>query len=351
MCHRFVAPSQFETRQTPYLIEVSTYAFLRLGALLSLLGLIVSCAPTVSTTLPSLTDLPPPARLPGLGRSAYVLLEGERIYYEVGGQGSPVVLVHGIGAGNSSHLWRQNTAAITKQHRVYAFDWPGFARSGARAIQYTNDLYTKVLTAFIREVVREPVAIVAGSLGSDYSIRVAAENPDLITRMLLSNPTGYDQFGSGDKEGRAFLTTNSRRNQEFYDRLSQSFLGDLIFSTVASEGGLNFFLYFFVYLNQGLVTPDLTQIYLQNLQGPSKQYAPFSFFAGFLEQPLSDFWPRTRQPTLLVWGSDDVFTPIRFAEPMLKARPEVRMEVLPARAIPYDEAFEAFNRIALGFLR
>lgn len=316
-----------------------------------LIGLLIGCAPTVSTALPSLTETPPSARLPGLEQSAYVLLEGERIYYEVGGRGSPVVLVHGIGAGNSSHLWRQNTAALAKEHRVYAFDWPGFARSGARAIQYTNDLYTRVLTAFIQEVVKEPVAILAGSLGSDYSIRVAAENPSLVTRMVLSNPTGYDQFGSGDKESRAFLTTTSRRNQDFYNRLSQSFLGDLIFSAVASEGGLNFFLYFFVYLNQGLVTPDITQIYLQNLQGQSKQYAPFAFFAGFLEQPLPEYWPRTQQPTLLVWGSEDVFTPIRFAEPMLKARPEVRLEILPTRAIPYDEAWETFNRIALEFLR
>jgi pimeloyl-ACP methyl ester carboxylesterase len=315
------------------------------------MALLIGCAPSASIMVPSLTETALSPRLPGLERSAYVLLEGERIYYEVGGQGSPVVLVHGIGAGNSSHLWRQNTAALAKEHRVYAFDWPGFARSGARAIQYTNDLYSNILTAFIRDVVKEPVSIIAGSLGSDYSIRVAAENPSLIKRMLLSNPTGYDQFGTGDKEGRAFLTTTSRRNQDFYDRLSQSFLGDVIFSSIASEGGLNFFLYFFVYLNQRLVTPDITQIYLQNLQGNAKQFAPFSFFAGFLEQPITDYWPRTQQPTLLIWGSDDVFTPIRFAEPMLKARPGVRLEVLPARAIPYDEAAEAFNRIALGFLR
>jgi len=317
----------------------------------ALLSSLLGCAPAISTEVPSLGETPPAPRLPGMERSAYVLLEGERVYYEVGGKGSPVVLVHGIGAGNSSHLWRQNTAALAQQHRVYAFDWPGFARSGARARQYTNDLYTQVLRAFLQQVVGEPAAVVAGSLGSDYTIRVAAESPQLITRMLLSNPTGYDQFGTGDKESRALLTTTSRRNQELYDRFSQTFLGDVVFSLLASEGGLNFFLYSFVYLDQNRVTPELTQIYLQNLQSSSKQYAPFSFFAGFLEQPVPDLWPRTKQPTLLVWGSEDVFTPIRFAEPMLKARPEVRLEVLPARAIPYDEAFERFNQIALAFLQ
>lgn len=315
---------------------------------LTLLVSLAACVPVASS--PTTTQTPPAPRLPGMQQSAYVTLAGERVYYEVGGSGTPVVLVHGIGAGNSSHLWRRNTLALSQKHRVYAFDLPGFARSGASAKQYTNDLYTQVVREFLREVVRQPAAVIAGSLGSDYTIRVAAENPELITRMLLSNPTGYDLIEGNNREGRAVITTTSRRNQNFYNQLTQTPLGDIIFSLVASEGGLNFFLYFSVYWNSDLATPEVTQLYLQNLQGPNKQYAPFSFFAGFLEQPVVNLWPQTKQPTLLVWGADDVFTPIRFAEPMRRDRPDVRFEVLRGRAIPYEEDFARFNALALEFL-
>ncbi len=316
---------------------------------------LVACAPS-STIAPDATLAAPAPRLPGMTESRYVTLEGERVYYEMGGplsqtKGLPVVFVHGIGAGNSSHLWRENTAALAKDHRVYAFDWPGFARSGARPIQYTNDLYVGVLKDFIRDVVREPVALVAGSLGSDYAIRVSAENPELVTRLIVSNPSGYDINEPENKDGRTLLTTTSKRNQELYDRFANTFLGGVIFSTLKADSGLNFFLYNYVYLDWRRVTPELTAIYQQNLDGPNKQYAPFSFFSGFLEQRVGEFWPKLKQPTLLVWGSEDIFTPIRFADDFLKARPDVKLEVLKARAIPYDEDANRFNQLATEFLK
>lgn len=315
------------------------------------LTLTAACAPATSSNAPAITEAPPAARLPGMEKSEYALLAGERVYFEVGGQGSPVVMVHGIGAGNSSHLWRENTAQLTKTHRVYAFDFPGFARSGARAIQYTNDLYTNVLKEFIRDVVKAPTMVVAGSLGADYTIRVAVENPELISRMLLSNPSGYDLNKPSNKAGRTLLSTTSARNQGLYDQFANTFLGDIIFTTLQSPAGLNFFLYNYVYLDWRRVTDDLTNIYRENLQGANKKYAPFSFFAGFLEQPVVELWSKATQPTMLVWGKDDIFTPIRFATPMLEARKDVRFEVLNARAIPYDEDFKRFNQLAEEFLK
>jgi pimeloyl-ACP methyl ester carboxylesterase len=316
-----------------------------------ILAVLVSCAPATSANAPSVSDTVPAARLPGMEKSEYVMLAGERVYFEVGGQGSPVVMVHGIGAGNSSHLWRENTAQLAKTHRVYAFDFPGFARSGARAMQYTNDLYTDVLREFIRDVVKERSMVVAGSLGADYTIRLAVESPELISRMLLSNPSGYDLNKPENKQGRTLLTTTSARNQGLYDQFATTFLGDLIFTTLQSPAGLNFFLYNYVYLDWKRVTDNLTNIYRENLQGPNKKFAPFSFFAGFLEQPVVDLWAKTRQPTLLVWGKDDIFTPIRFATPMLEARKDVKFEVLNARAIPYDEDYKRFNQLAEEFLK
>lgn len=317
---------------------------------LAFIVFISACAPVAAPLHSNEIDTAPPARLPGLSQSGYVTLQGERIYYEKGGAGTAVVLVHGIGAGNSSHLWRKNTESLSKSHRVYAFDWPGFARSGARATLYTNDLYVSILKDFIREVVGQPAAIVAGSLGSDYAIRAAVEEPELISKLLLTNPTGYDLVNPENKEGRAFITTTDSRNQAFYDQLTTSFLGPFIWSILNTDGGLDFFLLNYVYLDRSLVSPEITQIYLENLQGPHKDYAPFAFFAGFLEQPVLDFWPRLTQETLLVWSPDDIFTPIRYAEPMLADRPEVRLELLTGRAIPYEEDAERFNALAKDFL-
>jgi pimeloyl-ACP methyl ester carboxylesterase len=126
---------------------------------------LAACAPFATTA-----EMPPMPRLPGMTESHFVMLEGERVYYEAGGptdgKFAPVLFIHGIGAGNSSHLWRENTASLAKTRRVYAFDFPGFARSGARAMRYTNDLYAGVVEQLLRQVIKAPAALVGGSLGS-----------------------------------------------------------------------------------------------------------------------------------------------------------------------------------------
>ena len=81
-----------------------------------------------------------------------------------------------------------------------------------------------------------------------------------------------------------------------------------------------------------------------------KALAPFSFFSGFLDQDVSQLWAKVQQPTHMVWGSEDIFTPIAESQAFLEARP-VPFAVLKARAVPYDEAFIKFNAIALKFLK
>jgi pimeloyl-ACP methyl ester carboxylesterase len=315
--------------------------------LLFALALLSACAPVARDPNPFASQTPPAPRMAGLTSSAYITLAGERVYYEVGGSGTPVVFVHGIGAGNSMHLYRRNTAALAQKHRVYAFDFPGFARSGARDIMYTNDLYVQVLREFLQKVVRQPAAIIGGSYGADYAIRVAAENPELITKLLLSNPSGY---GFSDEARFARGSDRFRRDPGLFQQYATTPIGLFLFQVLSGEGGLNFFLYNTVYLDGNLITPELTRIYQQNLEGANKAFAPFSFFAGMLAQDVSQYWATLKQPAYLVWGNEDVFTPITESRYFLEARP-VPMAVVRARAVPYDEAFETFNRLALNFLK
>jgi pimeloyl-ACP methyl ester carboxylesterase len=316
--------------------------------LLTLALALTACAPLSTPGRPNTSDAAPAPRLPGMTSSAFVELAGERVYYESGGSGSPVLMIHGIGAGNSSHLWRNNTLALSREHRVYAFDFPGFARSGARAGAYTNDLYVAVIEGFIKTVIREPVMIVAGSYGADYAIRLAAEQPALITRLLLSNPSGYG-LANAANDNMTLFGGNSARDEARYKQFAETPLGGLVFNVLDTDGGLNFFLNFYVYLDANKVTPELTKVYRDNLSGPNKAYAPFSFFSGLLSQPAEPYWPRLTQPTHLVWGTDDLFTPITQASEYLERRP-VPFTILRARAIPYDEVPDKFNAVALKFL-
>ncbi|HEX2863581.1 MAG TPA: alpha/beta fold hydrolase [Deinococcales bacterium] len=287
----------------------------------------------------ALAESVPAPRLPGLTASALASVDGHPVYYEVGGpvDGSPVLLVHGIGAGASSWLFHANTAALAERARVYALDLPGFARSGAEPIRYTNDLYTGVVRDFIKTVIGKPADVIGLSLGADYAIRVAAENPELVRRLVVIDPTGYHKNPAG--------TTN----EDWYRRLSGTVLGPIAFDLVRSPGSLGFFLMNTVYLNPSLATPEVQQIYSDNLNSPNKGYAPWAFFTGLLDQPAAETWPKVSAPSLIVWATDDPFTPLASAQDFLKVR-DVPLVVLPGRAAPNEESWPKFNARVLDFL-
>src|SRR5260370_2991826 len=55
-----------------------------------------------------------------------------RIFYKESGAanlGTPLVFIHGIGAGASSFMWRKNFDRLAEEFHVYAFDFLGFGFS------------------------------------------------------------------------------------------------------------------------------------------------------------------------------------------------------------------------------
>ncbi|GAC1445959.1 MAG: hypothetical protein NVSMB56_00890 [Pyrinomonadaceae bacterium] len=82
-------------------------------------------------------------------RAIYKWTHGN-ILYRVAGKknATPLVLIHGIGAGASSFGWRKNFAALTSDFRVYAPDLLGFGVSDKPALSYTAELYVSLLTDF-----------------------------------------------------------------------------------------------------------------------------------------------------------------------------------------------------------
>ena len=63
------------------------------------------------------------------GELGEILWRGHRIAYSRQGQGTPVLLVHGLHAGASSLEWRHTVPALVDRHTVFTVDLLGFGRS------------------------------------------------------------------------------------------------------------------------------------------------------------------------------------------------------------------------------
>ena len=110
------------------------------------------------------------------------------VEYHVGGEGEPVLLVHGL--GGSSGNWVEVLPELVERYRVIAVDLPGHAGSGPLARGATMDDFAAA-TAAVLEAEGVQRAVVAGhSLGGLVALRLARSRPELVRGLLLVAPAG-----------------------------------------------------------------------------------------------------------------------------------------------------------------
>lgn len=119
-------------------------------------------------------------------------VNGMQIYYEVSGQGDPMIVLHGSfmtipGMGDI-------VERLARTHRVYALELQGHGRSTDtdRAMTYHN-LAGDVAT--FMEVAGIPRADVFGySMGAVVGLRLAIDHPDKVDQLIAAS-TAYDLSG------------------------------------------------------------------------------------------------------------------------------------------------------------
>jgi len=261
--------------------------------------------------------------------------------YEALGAGRPVVMVHGIGGGSSLFQYRDNARAVAAAgYRVYALDLVGFGRSTRPDVRLTADVMVAQVTQFLEGVVREPAVLVANGLSAAHAIRIAALRPDLVAGLVLIGPTGYERLARAA----------SPATERAFDALRGP-LGTLLASYLVSEDGQLYYL-LQSYADPASLTPEVRASFDTNLKAPGARWVVLSFITGNLDQDVSAQWPRTTQPSLIVFGTEPSFTTIDDAEPFLRDRPDARfLPLRGAKVLPNEERAEAFDAAVLAFLR
>ena len=121
----------------------------------------------------------------------YVDVSGHRIRYFLGGDGPPLLLIHGL--GSSSEDWSLVLRDLTRSHRVYAPDLLGWGGSDKpRDGDYSIAAQTELVRGFM-DAVRLPRADAGGvSMGGWVVLRLAALHPERVRRLVLIDSVGLD---------------------------------------------------------------------------------------------------------------------------------------------------------------
>jgi pimeloyl-ACP methyl ester carboxylesterase len=132
------------------------------------------------------------AQLPAPTKSGYVKAGGVSYYYEVRGQGEPLLLLHG-GLGNTS-MFAPGIPELAKGRQVIAVDLYGHGRTALTdrpmsLIDIGDDMAT-----LIKQLGHRQVDALGYSFGGGVAFRLAVQHPQLVRRLVLVS-AGFAQDG------------------------------------------------------------------------------------------------------------------------------------------------------------
>jgi pimeloyl-ACP methyl ester carboxylesterase len=140
------------------------------------------------------------AKLPGLEQRS-VEVKAVHMRYFVGGEGPPLLLVHGLGGAASN--WTELAPLLARRHRLLVPDLPGHGGSSALPGVSGLEPYADRVALVAEREGMLPAPVVGHSLGGSVVLRLALRRPGDVQAIVLAGSAG---LSTGNIWGRQLLS-------------------------------------------------------------------------------------------------------------------------------------------------
>src|SRR5207253_9493282 len=108
---------------------------------------------------------------------------GVRLSCYVAGKGTPLLMLHGLGA--SKITWLPILSALAEHHRVIVPDLPGHAESDKPVGDYSPRFYARAMRHLLDEMEVEQAAVLGNSMGGRIALELALRSPSSVGALVL----------------------------------------------------------------------------------------------------------------------------------------------------------------------
>jgi pimeloyl-ACP methyl ester carboxylesterase len=212
-------------------------------------------------------------------------------YWEGGGVANrhPILFLPGWAVSVETYLESLN--ALSQRYLLIAPDLPGFCKSTSPGTLQDYDDYANCIIAFLEKLELKKVHLMGHSIGGAIAITIAASNPSLVSSLILLDSTGIP-LGS-------LPEVLLRRLPEL----------------PAQMGSIKF--------NAG--SKMLQSSFYNNLFN-TRNVIQTAWLS--LEKDLRPLLPKIESPSLILWGENDLFTPLKLGRELARGIKGSRLMVV-----------------------
>lgn len=257
------------------------------------------------------------------------------LFYELYGEGEPVVFI--AGTGGSCGFWREfQVPDFSRNHQVLIYDHRGTGQSDKPDIKYSTRMFADDLASLMAKLDIGPAHVIGHSMGGRVAQWMALEHPDKVRSVILSGTgpghwPGRVDHPTGLPHATAYNLAKKGFEQYFHDHMHTPFMH--------SDGFHE--------------TERFKRIVELATSGLQPLYAYMRHVAARQEHQTFDILHRIRVPTLVVGGAEDKandhITGMRY---LANKIPGAKLNLLPDLRHGYlREAPEKVNKVLLEWIQ
>ena len=261
---------------------------------------------------------------------AFLELDGYRLYYEIHGQGFPLVLIRGLGS-NMEH-WYEQVPAFSREHQVITFNNRGIGRSSAPDLPWSIKQMAGDAAALIKAAAGGRAHVLGISMGGMIAQELALAWPQRVASLVLT----------ATHCGGAHKVMPTAETMELFAKLVEG-------STLAEQMEGRKALFSLETLDHHPeVLERYTQVAAAYAAPPEVMHGQWQAIQEF---DTYDRLPMISAPTMVLAGADDRLVPRGNAEILARRIPGAKLAVIPQAGHQLViEAPQATNAAVLEFL-
>jgi pimeloyl-ACP methyl ester carboxylesterase len=259
-----------------------------------------------------------------------ISVNGLKLYYEIEGEGEPVVLIPGFAAGR--WIWFKQTADFSRNFRVIVFDPRGVSASDKPEGSQTISLLADDLAHLLQTIGVESAHVVGASFGGFVAQEFALKYPAMTRKLVLCCTSfgGPNHVVPAPETLAALASTKGLNSEErMRANLLLAFTPEYVRTQIAEVDHI-------VHLRATNEVPE--HIYLSQLS------AAVNFNSELRLESIAS-------PTLVLSGDADVIVPVQNSRNLAARIPGASLQIVAGGSHTFFiEQAKEFNRLVAEFL-